>query len=53
MQVKILDAMSSNGLEKKINEFLIQNERYTINDIKLAAGFGSVSALIIYEEVSF
>lgn len=53
MQVKILDAMTSNGLEKKINEFISQNERYAIKDIKVTAGFGSVTALIIYEEASF
>lgn len=53
MQVKILDAMTSNGLEKKVNEFLSQNERYTIKDIKITAGFGNVTALIIYEEQSF
>lgn len=52
MQVKILDAMSSNGLEKKVNDFLNQHERYTIKDIKITAGFGNVTALIIYEEMS-
>lgn len=53
MQVKILDAMTSNGLEKKVNEFLVQNEQYTIKDIKITAGFGNVTALIVYEKVSF
>jgi len=53
MQVKILDAMTSSGLEKKVNEFLIQHERYTIKDIKISAGFGNVTALIVYEESSF
>ncbi|WP_176446279.1 hypothetical protein [Lentibacillus sp. CBA3610] len=49
MKVKILDAMTSGGLEKKINRF-IEEEYVTIIDIQIAAGFGSVVAMIQYEE---
>lgn len=52
MKVKILDAMTSSGLEKKVNEFLSNNEQYKIKDIKISAGFGNVTALIVYEEYS-
>lgn len=50
MQVKIVEAMSSKGLEKKINDFIYENSRFEIKDIQLAAGFGNLVALISYEE---
>lgn len=53
MKVRILDAMTSSGLEKKVNEFISQHEQYTIKNIQITAGFGSVTALIIFEEKSF
>lgn len=52
MQVKILEAMSSKGLEKKMNEFITENVQWEIIDIQLAAGFGNLVALIRYEENS-
>ncbi|WP_193550759.1 hypothetical protein [Salicibibacter kimchii] len=50
MKVKILDAMSAGGLEKKINQFITENEHVEIKNIQITAGFGSTSALIVYEQ---
>ncbi|SFE04181.1 hypothetical protein SAMN05216238_107170 [Lentibacillus persicus] len=48
MKVKILDAMSTSRLEKKVNNF-IAREYPNVIDIQLSAGFGSYAALIKYE----
>lgn len=52
MRVKIIEAMSTKSVEDKINEFLSENEELTILDIKLAAGFGNVVAMVRYEEAT-
>lgn len=41
-------AWSSDGLNKKVNKFLISNPEIEIVDIKLTAGFGDVYAAILY-----
>lgn len=50
MKVKIVEAMSTKSVEKKINEFLTENEQLNVIDIQLAAGFGNIVAMIRYEE---
>lgn len=50
MKVKIIEAMSTKALEKKINEFLEENKQLEVLDIELAAGFGNIVAMVRYEE---
>lgn len=49
MRIKILDAMSAGGLEKKVNRF-IEREQVDVINIQITSGFGSVAALIQYED---
>lgn len=42
-------AMSNQRLDKKVNEFLMQNSNIEIIEIKFAASFGSIYAAIIYK----
>lgn len=49
MKVKILDAMSTSRLEKKVNN-LIESEHLNVIDIQISAGFGSYAALIKYKD---
>lgn len=49
MKVKILDAMTSGRLEDKVNRF-IGKEQIKVSNIQISAGFGSVVALIEYED---
>ncbi|QQK75564.1 hypothetical protein HUG15_08195 [Salicibibacter cibarius] len=50
MKVKILNAVSAGGLEKKINQFIIENEQVEIKNIQITAGYQNTVALIVYEE---
>ena len=51
MEVKIVDAMTARTLEKKVNKFLNEVTPIEVKDIKVSAGFGTVIALIMYEEL--
>jgi len=41
-------AMSSNGLDRKVNNFLESHSGIEVIDIKFTASFGSVYAAILY-----
>ncbi len=42
-------AMSNRGLDKKVNQFLSENNHIEIIEIKFAASFGNIYAAIIYK----
>lgn len=50
MRVKIIDDLGAKGLEKKLNAFLIENEQINVKNIQFTSGFGSIAALIQYDE---
>lgn len=41
-------AMSNQGIDKKVNEFIVNHPEYEIIDIKYSVGFTSVNAAILY-----
>lgn len=41
-------AMSNRGIDKKVNDFIINHPEFQIIDIKYSVGFGSVNAAILY-----
>ena len=48
MQVKTISAMTENGLDRKVNEF-IKRPNIEIKDIQFQASFGMMYVLITYE----
>lgn len=42
------NAMSSNGLNHKVNDFLKSHPEIEVIDIKFTASFGSIYAAILY-----
>ena len=49
MKVKIFSALSANGLDKKVNDF-IEREEVTVLKIHFSTSFNGLSVLIEYEE---
>jgi hypothetical protein len=48
MKIKILDALSAKCLEKKVNEF-IENNNFKIIDMQFSVSFGTFAIMIRYE----
>jgi len=49
MKVKTFNALSTNGLDKKINNF-IERKEVTVLKIHFSSSFNGLGALIEYEE---
>ena len=50
MRIASFSALSTNGLDHKVNNFLQSNPHIEVIDIKFAASFGSVYASVVYKE---
>lgn len=51
MKFKILDAISAEGIERKIQKFISnENKEIEIKDIQISSGFLDKTAVIKYED---
>lgn len=48
MKVKVFSALTANGLENRINDFIYNNERIEVKEIKFSTTMLRCKALILY-----